>query len=164
MDLITPDIGLLFWMLVSFTIVLVILRKLAWKPILSALNERETTIKISLGEARKAREDLVVIKTQNEELVRETQNERDEILKLARDTKNSIVSEAKVKAKEEADKILRQARDEINNEKKAAIEELKSQVATLSIEIAEKILKTELKEENKQKALISTLLEEVRLN
>lgn len=164
MDLITPDIGLLFWMLVSFTIVLVILKKMAWKPILSALDEREKTIKISLGEAKKAREDLVVIKTQNEELVKETKNERDEILKLARDTKNTIVSEAKLKAKEEADKILKQARDEINNEKKAAIEGLRSQVATLSIEIAEKILKTELEEDTKQKALINNLVEEIQLN
>ena len=164
MDLITPDIGLLFWMLVSFTTVLVILKKLAWKPILDALKEREQSIKISLGDAKKAREEMVILKTKNEEILKETHSERDQILKEARDIKNNMISEAKAKAKEEADKVLHQAREEINNEKKAAIAEIKSQVASLSIEIAEKILKTELSEDNKQKALINNLLDDVQLN
>jgi len=164
MDLITPDIGLLFWMLVSFTIVLVLLKKLAWKPILEALNEREKSIKISLGEAKKAREEFAILKTQNEDVLKETHHERDQILKEARDAKDAMISEAKIKAKEEADKVIQQAREEINNEKKAAVAEIKNQVATLSIEIAEKILKSELSEEKKQKALIDNLLGEIRLN
>jgi F-type H+-transporting ATPase subunit b len=164
MDLITPDIGLLFWMLISFSIVLVILKKFAWKPILGALKEREDSIENSLSEARKAREEMALLKRQNEDLLKEAQHERDNMLKEARDTKSSIISEAKNKAKEEADKVLQQAREEITSEKKAAIDEIKSQVASLSIEIAERILKTELGEDKKQKVLIDNLLEEIKLN
>lgn len=164
MDLVTPDIGLLFWMIISFSIVLFLLRKFAWKPILQALEDREGSIQVALTQAHKAREDIAVLKMSNEKLIKEAQGERDDILKEARDAKNAMITEAKNKAKEEAEKIVIAARQEINSEKKAAVAEIKSQVALLSIEIAEKILKSELSEEKKQKALINNLLDEIELN
>ena len=164
MSLITPDIGLLFWMLLSFSIVLIILKKFAWKPILEGLKERETSIQEALDTAKKAREEMEALQSNNEELLREARAERDSLIKEARAAKDAIVAEAKDKAKEEADKIMSQARATIENEKMAAITELKNQVATLSIDIAEKILKEELSSEDKQKALVTTLLDDVNLN
>lgn len=156
--------GLVFWMTVSFLIVMFILKKYAWGPILNALKDREYSIEVSLGDARKAREDIALVKLQSEELKKESQVERASLIKDARDMKNQIIGEAKKKAKEEADKVLRQAREEINNERKAAMADIKVQVASLSIDIAEKILKSELSEDKKQKALISNLVEEIQLN
>jgi len=164
MDLITPDIGLLVWMLFSFSIVLVILKKFAWKPILAALKEREEFIEDSLSEARKAKEEMALLKHQNEDLLKEAQEEKDVILKEAREAKSTIISEAKDVAKDAAEKIMQQAREEISSEKKAAIAEIKDQVATLSIEVAERILKAELADDSKQKALINNLVEEIELN
>ena len=164
MELITPGIGLLFWMLLSFSIVLVILKKFAWKPILGALKDREESIENALNEARKAREDVALLKVKNKGLITEVQQERDDILKEARRAKSSIVSEAKETAKQEADRMLKAAREDIQNEKNAAIAEIKNQVASLSIEIAEKILKTELSEEKKQKAVIDNLIDEIKFN
>ena len=164
MGLITPGIGLLFWMFVAFTAVLFILRKFAWKPILQALKERETSITTALSEARMAREEVSLLKVKNNELIHEVQEERDAILKEARDTKTAIVADAKNRAKEEADRMIKQAREEILSEKNAAMSEIRSHVASLSIEIAEKILKSELSEEKKQKALIDNLIDEIKLN
>jgi F-type H+-transporting ATPase subunit b len=164
MGLITPGIGLLFWMFVAFTAVLFILRKFAWKPILQALKERETSITTALSEARMAREEVSLLKVKNNELIHEVQEERDAILKEARDTKSAIVADAKNRAKEEADRMIKQAREEILSEKNAAMSEIRSHVASLSIEIAEKILKSELSEEKKQKALIDNLIDEIKLN
>jgi len=164
MGLITPGIGLLFWMFVAFTAVLFILRKFAWKPILQALKERETSITTALSEARMAREEVSLLKVKNNELIHEVQEERDAILKEARDTKSAIVADAKNRAKEEADRMIKQAREEILSEKNAAMSEIRSHVASLSIEIAEKILKSELSEEKKQKALIDSLIDEIKLN
>jgi len=164
MDLITPDIGLLAWMLLSFSIVLLILKKFAWKPILSALKEREEFIENSLTEARRAKEEMALLKHQNEDLMKDAQVERENIMKEARDMKNQIIADAKEKAKETGDKLIQQAREEIQSEKKAAVSEIKGQVASLSIEIAERILKTELAEDKKQKVLIDNLLEEIKLN
>ncbi|HIA05586.1 MAG TPA: F0F1 ATP synthase subunit B [Flavobacteriales bacterium] len=164
MGLITPGIGLLFWMFIAFTAVLFILRKFAWKPILQALKERETSITTALSEARMAREEVSLLKVKNNELIHEVQEERDAILKEARDTKSAIVADAKNRAKEEADRMIKQAREEILSEKNAAMSEIRSHVASLSIEIAEKILKSELSEEKKQKALIDNLIDEIKLN
>ncbi|MBL4578014.1 MAG: F0F1 ATP synthase subunit B [Flavobacteriales bacterium] len=164
MDLITPGIGLIFWMFLAFSVVLIILRKYAWKPILGALEERETSINNALSEARTARQEVSLLKVKNEELIHEVQVERDAILKEARDTRSTMVADAKNRAKEEADRMIRQAREEILGEKNAAIADIRGQVASLSIEIAEKILKSELSEEKKQKALIDNLLDEIELN
>ncbi|MCB0428706.1 MAG: F0F1 ATP synthase subunit B [Flavobacteriales bacterium] len=164
MELIQPAIGLLFWMMVSFLVVLFILKKFAWKPILGALKERETSIENALDEAEKARTEMANLQASNEKLLQEARLERDAMLKDARDMKDKIVAEAKNKAKDEADRLIVAARETIKNEKMAAITELKNQVATLSIDIAEKILRNELTQEEKQKNLNSTLLDEVNLN
>ena len=164
MNLVTPDIGLLFWMLVSFSIVLFILKKFAWKPILKSLDERNTSIQSALDEAKKAREEMSSLKADNEKILAEAKAQRDAILKEAREIKDKMIAEAKGQATAEADRITAGARENIQNEKMAAITELKNQVAHLSIEIAEKILNTELKEKDKQKAIVSNLLNDVKMN
>lgn len=164
MSLITPDIGLLFWMFVSFGIVLFILKKFAWKPILDSVKEREDSIEEALAQAGKAKEELEKLQANNEDLLKQTREERDLLIKEAREAKDNMISEAKGKAKEEADKIIVSARETIESEKIAAVAELKSQVAVLSIEIAEKILRDELSAEDKQKKLVNNLLEDVNLN
>lgn len=164
MQLVTPDIGLLFWMLVSFSIVLFLLKKYAWKPIMKSLNEREQNITEALNTARKAKEEMAALKSDNERLLNEARGERDKLLKEARDMKDSIIAEAKGKAQTEANKIMASAREAINNEKMSAITELKNQVAKMSIEIAEKILRHELSNDEKQKALMENLIKDISLN
>lgn len=164
MSLITPDIGLLFWMFVSFGIVLFILKKFAWKPILDSVKEREDSIEEALAQAGKAKEELEKLQANNEDLLKQAREERDLLIKEAREAKDNMIREAKGKAKDEADKILVSARETIESEKLAAVAELKSQVAVLSIEIAEKILRDELSTEDKQKKLVNNLLEDVNLN
>lgn len=164
MELIKPAIGLVFWMCLSFGVVLFLLRKYAWKPILTALKERETSIETALGAAKKAREEMAALQADNEKILNEARNERDQILKEAREAKETIITEAKSKAQKEGERLVSQARDTINNEKMAAITELKNQVATLSIEIAEKIIREHLSSDEKQKTLVKNLLQEVNLN
>ena len=161
MKLVTPDIGLLFWMLVSFSLVLFLLKKFAWKPILNSLKERENSISEALNSAKRAKEEMASLKSENEKLLAQARAERDVILKEARDAKDSIIIEARAKASTEADRLLQIAREGIQNEKMAAITELKNQVATLSIDIAEKILKEELSSPEKQKQLVQSFLGEV---
>ncbi len=164
MELIMPDTGLLIWMTITFLIVLILLRKFAWKPILKMIKEREDSIDSALKSAENAKLEMLALKSDNEKILAQARNERDTMMKDARDMKEQIVGEAKGKAKEEADKILTSAREAIQNEKMAAITELKNQVALLSVEIAEKILKRELSDENKQKDLIGDLLKDTKLN
>jgi len=160
MKLVTPDIGLLFWMLVSFSIVLFLLKKYAWKPILNSLKERESSIAEALNSAKRAKEEMAALKSENEKLLMQARIERDVILKEARDAKDSIIVEARSRATTEADRLLQIAREGIQNEKTAAIAELKNQVANLSVEIAEKILKAELASADKQRKLVSDFLKE----
>jgi len=164
MELVTPGIGLVFWMLVSFLIVLFLLKKYAWKPILSGLKSREESIENALNEAEKARAEMANLKSDNEALLKEARIERDAMLKEARDMRDNTVNEAKTKAKDEAEKIIAAAKEAINNEKQAAMTELKNQVANLSIQIAEKVIKGELSDETKQRTLVNNLLDEVKLN
>lgn len=164
MDLVTPGLGLVFWMTLSFSIVLFILKKFAWKPILSSLKERDDSIAEALFAAEKARNEIDELKSNNEKVMQEARIERDKLLKEARDIKEETINEAKDKAKEEADKILLDARESIKNEKMAAITELKNQVANLSIEIAEKILKQELKDKESQENLTNNILKDTSFN
>ncbi len=164
MELVKPAIGLVFWMIVTFTIILFILRKFAWKPILAMIKEREDSIDNALKSADNARKDMLELKSANEKILAEARAERDILLKEARDTKDAIINEAKGKAKIEGDRMVAQAREAINTEKLAAISELKAQVATLSIDIAEKILKEQLSSDEKQKIVTSNLVKEVTLN
>ena len=164
MQLVMPDTGLLIWMMITFLIVLILLKKYAWKPILKMIKDREDFIDSALKSAEVAKQEMQSLRSDNEKILAQARTERDMMMKEARDMKDSIVGEAKGKAKEEADKILASAREAIQYEKLAAISEMKNQVALLSIEIAEKILKHELADENKQKELIGTLLKDVKLN
>lgn len=164
MELVKPAIGLIFWMTLTFVIVLFLLKKFAWKPILNIIKEREISITQALESAEQAKREMKNLKAGNEKLLQEARLERDKILKEATEIRETMLNEAKTKAKQEAEKIIVSARETINNEKNAAIAELKNQVASLSIEIAEKILKSELSNEDKQKTLVSNLLQDVKLN
>jgi F-type H+-transporting ATPase subunit b len=164
MELIQPGIGLIFWMALSFLIVLFILKKFAWKPILNGLKERENSIDEALNAAEKARDEMKNLKADNEKLIMQAKEERDNILREANKVKDSIIMEAKEKAQVEANKIVDGAMVTIENEKSAAISDLKSQVANLSIEIAEKIMKEELKIKGKQKEFLDKLVSEIKFN
>lgn len=158
------SVGLFFWQTVLFIVLLFLLRKFAWKPILNAVNEREKSIEDALNSAEEAKKKMAELKSTNEELLNKARAERDEMLKEARDMKDKIVADAKTKASEQADKIIADAKESIQHEKMAAITELKNQVAVLSIEIAEKILKDELSSGDKQKAIIDNVVKEINLN
>jgi len=164
MDLVIPSIGLIFWTSLVFIILLFLLAKFAWKPILKSVKERETKIETALEASEKAREEMAALKSQNENLRKEALVERDALLKEAREMKDKIVSEAKNTAKEEGERIIESAREVITNEKMAAVTEIKNQVATLSIEIAEKIVKEKLSTDEKQKTLVDGLVKEINLN
>lgn len=164
MELVTPEFGTVFWMSLSFLMILFILKKFAWKPILSALKERETSIDNALRSADKAREEMEHLKADNEKIIKEAKNERDNLLKDARLVKDMIISEAKEKAITETEKIIEDARVKIESEKDAALDEIKNQIAIFSIEIAEKILKKKLESTKDQKDMINDLLDEIKLN
>lgn len=158
------SVGLFFWQTILFVVLLFLLRKFAWKPILNAVNEREDSIKNALDSAEDAKREMAKLKSNNEDLLNEARGERDAMLKDARDMKEKIVAEAKVTANEQADRIVAEARESIQHEKMAAITELKNQVAVLSIEIAEKILKDELSSADKQKTIIDNVVKDINLN
>jgi len=164
MELVTPGIGLIFWMTTTFLIVFFLLKKFAWGPILGMIKDREKSIEDALQKAEMAKEDMKLFQKENEKLMSQAKAERDVMLKEARELKESTIYEAKSKASAEADRILTAARAEIQNEKNQAINEIKNQVAVLSIEIAEKIIKSELSSDQKQKALVDNLLSEIKLN
>lgn len=163
-SLIDPAIGLIFWTTITFVLLLVLLGKYAWKPILTAIKTREKGIEDALSSAQSALSDMRELKSNNEKTLNEARAERDIMLKEARDTKENIIAEAKTKATQETERILKTAREQINAEKNAAIADLKNQVATLSIDIAEKILKSELSSDEKQKTLVTNLMKDVNLN
>lgn len=164
MGLVTPALGLVFWTTLAFLVVLFMLKKMAWKPILESIQQREKTISDSIESAKNMQEEMARLKSSNEDLLKKAREERDALLKEAREAKDAIIAEAKTKAASEGDRIVAAAREQIKNEKLAAIAELKNQVAVLSIEIAEKILKNELSKDEKQKTLVNNLVEEINLN
>tara|TARA_B110000977_G_C10842081_1_gene402430 strand:- start:105 stop:599 length:495 start_codon:yes stop_codon:yes gene_type:complete len=164
MELVTPQIGLIFWTSLSFLILMFLLKKFAWAPILGAVKNREASIREALESAENARAEMTNLHADNERILKEARAERDAMLKDARDIKASIVSSAKNIAKEEADKMIVSAKAVIENEKIAAISELKSSVGSLSVDIAEKILKAELQDPEKQNAYITEMLKDVKLN
>ena len=161
--LINPGLGTFVWMLVSFGILAFILMKWGWPALLKALHEREDAIEASLNEANKAREEMKSLVAHNEELLREAKKERDEILRNARLTSEQIVEDARAKAQEEANRIVDNARENINYEKLKAMHELKNQIANLSIEIAEKLIRAELEDKPKADRLIQQELELMEL-
>jgi F-type H+-transporting ATPase subunit b len=163
-SLIEPGIGLIVWTTFTFILLLILLGKFAWKPILTAIKTREEGIEDALAKAENALNDMRELKSNNEKILADARVERDNLLKEARDTKDAIIAEAKAKSQSEAERIMSSAREQITNEKNAAVAELKNQVAILSIEIAEKILRSELSNDEKQKALVNNLMKDVNLN
>ncbi|WP_026463438.1 F0F1 ATP synthase subunit B [Adhaeribacter aquaticus] len=164
MDLVTPGIGLIFWQTVTFLIVLFLLSKFAWKPITNALRERETSIESALRMADQAKLEMQALKADNEKLLQEARIERDRILREASQAGNALLEEARTRATEEGTRMIENAREAIVNEKKAALTEVKNLAANLSIEIAERILKHELKDSAAQQALVNDYIKEVNLN
>jgi len=158
------SVGLFFWQSVVFILLILLLRRYAWKPILNAVNEREQSIEGALKAAEKAREEMKALQADNEAILKEAREERERILKEARDMKNKIVAEAKEAATAEADKTVAAAKATIESEKSAAVAELKKQAATLSIEVAEKVLGQELSSENKQAEMIGKIIDDVKFN
>ncbi|MDO7599063.1 MAG: F0F1 ATP synthase subunit B [Flavobacteriaceae bacterium] len=157
------SLGLFVWQTLLFVALLLLLKKFAWKPILDAVNERETSIKESLSAAEKARDDMEAVQADNKRILKEARSERDALLVEAKTASIKIVNQAKEDAKAEADKITAQAQETIQNEKYAAINELKSQVASLSVDIAAKVLQTELKDQAAQEKFVSELVKEIEV-
>ncbi len=164
MKLLTPEFGLLIWTMLAFLIVFFILKKLAWPAIIKGLRDRENSITDSLATAQKVKEEMALMKSENEALLAKAREERALMLKEARETKDRIISEAKEQAKAEAGKIVTEAQAAINAQKMAAITEVKNQVGKLVIEVSEKVLRKELGNKEAQEAHIKGLVDEVRLN
>ena len=162
MNIIHPE-SLSFWTLIVFVCLLLLLRAFAWKPILKALKERETSINNALEAADKAKAEMANLQADNEKLLAEARQERDAILKEAREIKERIVSQAKEEAHQEGAKLIAHAKTSIENEKKMAIAEIKQQIATLSLDIAKKVLTKELAAEVKQEKLVESLLNEINI-
>ena len=158
------SVGLFFWQSLLFIALILLLKKFAWGPILTAVEEREDGIKNALEAAEKAKAEMQALNADNERILAEARIERDALLKEAREIKEGIVNDAKELANTEADKILTTAKDQINNEKMKAMTELKNTVATLSIDIAEKVLRSELTDKKKQEDLVANALKETELN
>lgn len=164
MDLVTPGFGLIFWTSVVFIILLVLLKRMAWTPILNNVDARNKSIEEALEAAKNARDEMSNLKADNDRIIKEARAERDEMLKEARELKANIISEAKNAAKDEADKMIASAKVVIENEKAGAISELKNTVGSLSVDIAEKVLRAELKDVDKQNAFIAEMLKDIKLN
>lgn len=164
MELLTPSIGNIFWTAVVFVVLLVLLTKFAWSPILSAVKDRETNIQDALNQAKLAREEMSQLKEDNERILREAKLERDAILREAREMKERIVNEAKDIAKLESEKIVASARESIKAEKNAVMNDIKTQIGLLSIGIAESILKQKLESDEAQNTLVENYLNSNNLN
>lgn len=163
MDLITPEIGLFFWQTIVFLVLILLMAKFAWKPILGAIKQREDSINDALASAENARKEMQNLHADNEKLLQEARLQRDAMLKEARELKEKVVADASVEAKEKADKIVAQAQLTIQNEKNAALADIKNQVAELSLLIAEKMIRRELSNTEQQHRLVEEMLEDVTL-
>lgn len=164
MGLVMPDFGLFFWMLVTFSLLLWILKRFAWGPILKALSDRENLITESLKSAENAKEEMKLLQSGNEKILREAVLEREKIVKEARDLKESIIRDAKHEAGIEANKVLENARTSIERERIAAISDIKNLIANFSVEIAAKILEDRLADESRQKELVQNYIDKINLN
>ena len=164
MDLVTPGFGLVFWTIITFLCLLIIMRKFAWKPILGAVEEREDGIKSALASAESARKEMQNLKADNERILNEARAEREAMMKDAREIKVKMITDAKDEAQSQANKMIEQAQTEIESEKKAAMAELRNQVASLSIDIAEKVVRQELSDKDKQLKLVESMLSDAKMN
>ncbi|MBE7172575.1 MAG: F0F1 ATP synthase subunit B [Williamsia sp.] len=164
MELLMPGLGLFLWTLIAFIIVFLILRKFAWKPILSSLNEREKTIADSLASAQQVKAEMAQLKSENEALLAKAQQERATLIKEAKVTSDKMIAEAKDRAKTEYDRIIADAQAAIEQQKMAALTDVKNQVGNLVIEVAEKVLRRELSDKAEQEKYIVQLANDVKLN
>ena len=163
-SVIKPDFGLFAWSCLIFILFWIVIGRFAFKPIAQALKKREDDIQNALDESVKAREEMAKMQAQNEALLAEARIERSKMLKEAKESKDAIIKEAREGAKGEASKILDNARTEIENQKKAAITELKNQAGLLAIEITERLLREELKDGERQRKLVDSLVQEINLS
>lgn len=164
MDLITPGIGLIFWTSLIFILLLLILKKFAWKPIMSAIDTRNKSIEDALLLAEKTKQEMADLQTNNEKLLQEARKEYDALIKEARETKDAIIAQAQENASKEAEKIMENALRSIENEKRKAISELKNTVTEISIDIAEKILTNELRDKKSSEKIISDSFQDLQSN
>jgi F-type H+-transporting ATPase subunit b len=164
MDLLTPGTGLILWQTFVFLLLVFLLAKFAWKPILGSLKEREESIQQALDSAEKAKLEMAALKADNEKLLREARDERDKILRDARDAAGRLHDQAQADAKKNADKIIEDAKAIIQTEKNAALRDVKEQVAMFSLEIAEKLIKNNLKDDKAQRELAETFIKDLKLN
>lgn len=164
MDLLTPDLGLLFWQVVVFLGLFLILRVFAWKPITESLNERENNIQSALDLAEKTRLEMTALKADNEKLLAQARSEREIILRGAKETADKMVADSRDKAESEGKRILEQAREAMQNERQALVTQMKKEVVTLSLDIAEKVLRKELSDKSTQEKLVNDLVSNSRLN
>lgn len=164
MELLTPGTGLIIWQTFVFLLLVFLLGKLAWKPILSSLKEREKSIQEALDTAENARLEISKLKADNENLLKQAREERDKMLREAREASNRMKEEAQTEAKKSADKIIEDARTAIGIEKQAALKEIKIQVAMFSLEIAEKLLKENLSTDKAQKELVERYVKDLKVN
>lgn len=164
MELLTPAFGLIFWSTLIFLVVFSILRKFAWKPIIDGLNERENDIDSALKMAEETRAEMAKLKADNENLLAQARAERDTIIKEAKEASNYLISQAKEKATAEGSRILEDAREALQQEKAAMMATIRKDVADLSIEIAEKVLRKELSDKKTQQDLVAELISEANLN
>jgi F-type H+-transporting ATPase subunit b len=164
MELLTPGTGLIIWQLIIFVLLFLLLSKLAWKPIINSLKEREVSIQSALDTAEKARLEMSQLKSDNEKLLKEAREERDRLLREAREASNRMKDEAKADAKKAADKIVEDARAAINIEKQAAMKEVRTQVAMFSLQVAEKLLKAKLSDDKSQKELVESYIKDLKTN
>ena len=164
MELLTPGLGLIFWQLVGFLILLFVLGKFAWRPILGALHERESSIEDALDAAEKAKAEMAQLRSENEQLLAEARKEREVMLKDATAAANKLREEAREQASQESARIVEDARASIETQKQAALAEVKQQVADLSLTIAEKILREKLDDSEKQKDYMARLVNDLNQN
>ena len=164
MELLLPSLGLLFWTFIAFIIVLVILKKFAWVPILKSLKERETGIATAIASAEKVQAEMAAMKNENEALMNKAREERGVMIKEAKLQTEKMIAEAKEKAKFEYERIIADAQQAIQQQKNAALTDVKNQVGALVIEVSEKILRRELANKSEQEAYIQQLAEVVNLN
>jgi F-type H+-transporting ATPase subunit b len=164
MEILTPGSGLIFWQVVVFLGLVLVLAKFAWKPILNSLKEREGFIQQALDSAEQAKQEMALLRLDNEKLLKEAREERDRIMREARDVANRLREDTEAEARRSADKIVADARAQINTEKKAALRDVRVQVAMLSIEVSEKLLKKNLGGSKEQKALVESYIKDLDLN
>lgn len=164
MELLVPEFGLVILQTIAFLLLMFLLAKFAWKPVLAAIKEREQSIDEALNKAELAKQEMARLTAQNEELMKEARAERDRILKEAKTLKDNIVHEARSQAQTEGAKLIEKAKIEIENQKKAALAELKGQVSALSLDIAERVLRSQLEDKAKQQGLVASPLKDVELN